>query len=106
MGGAGDQADGVVVARHAGGSFFRAIVTRPHSSSSRAGRGGRVSLGVRGRAGTPTHASPGGTLELRVTTAPPPVRAPSPTLHGAIRIEPLPTKARSPITVWCFFLPS
>ena len=38
--------------------------------------------------------------------APPPVSAPSPTLHGAIRIDPLPMKARSPTSVWCFVLPS
>src|SRR5262249_31673837 len=61
---------------------------------------------VRGRAGTPTHVSPGPTGEPRVTMAPAPVRAPSPTVTGATSTVPLPMNARSPTTVACLARPS
>src|SRR5690606_20836244 len=47
-----------------------------------------------GRAGTPTTVIPGATS--RLTTAPAPVRAPSPRVTGAISIVSQPTKTWSP----------
>ena len=64
-------------------------------------------LGARGsrmRAGTPTASLPGGTS--RVTTAPAPVRAPSPISRGATIIVSTPMNAPSPIVVRCLAVPS
>ena len=73
-------------------------VHRAASSSSGRTRGSRM------RAGTPTASLPGGTS--RVTTAPAPVFAPSPTSTGATSIVSTPTNARSPIRVRCLRRPS
>ena len=62
------------------------------------GRGSRI------RAGTPTASLPAGTSF--VTTAPAPVRAPSPISRGATSIVSTPRNASSPIVVRCFAVPS
>ena len=60
--------------------------------------GGAVcARGSRMRAGTPTASLPAGTS--RVTTAPAPVLAPSPTSTGATSIVSTPRKAPSPTVV-------
>ena len=56
------------------------------------------------RAGTPTASLPGGTS--LVTTAPAPVRAPSPISRGATIIVSTPMNAPSPIVVRDLFVPS
>ena len=60
--------------------------------------------GSRMRAGTPTASLPAGTSV--VTTAPAPVRAPSPMSRGATIIVSTPMKAPSPMVVGCLFVPS
>src|SRR6185369_13014738 len=60
--------------------------------------------GSRSRAGTPTASLPGGTS--RVTTAPAPVFAPSPTSIGAMSMVSTPRKAPLPTRVRFFTRPS
>src|SRR6185437_151488 len=60
--------------------------------------------GSRMRAGTPTASLPAGTSF--VTTAPAPVRAPSPMSRGATIIVSTPMNAPSWIVVWCLRVPS
>ena len=66
--------------------------------------GSASARGSRIRAGTPTASLPAGTS--RVTTAPAPVRAPSPMSRGATIIVSTPMNAPSPIVVRCLAEPS
>ena len=73
-------------------------------SSGGSSRAAGLRRGSRIRAGTPTASLPAGTS--RVTTAPAPVRAPSPTSTGATSIVSTPMNAPSPIVVGCLRVPS